>query len=462
MNFGSDLTITAGDRQLKPVGFTACGAPKYDLSNPIKLPAPGVSSADDRLVLEPGHYGETYTTLQCYDLASGRRIWSYPDNFNGVHGSHNACPPAVGMIRGSYGPCGSVKLPPPLGNVWVIPTNVGEWHLLTEDGYYLAKLFEGDPLKVEFPKEAVPGADMSHAPPGSGGEDFGGSVTLGQDGKLYLQSGKTAFWNLEVTGLDTVTALPGGAVSLNDADVARAGKIREDQLQASAGTKRLAVKKGSATFTGNINEDFKTAEIVSFKKQPGTGVRAAALWDNSNLYLAWDVEDDTPWINGAETPESLYLGGDTVDFQLASDPKADPKRTKPALGDLRLSIGNFKGAPVAVIYRPVAKDKAPKAFSSGVVKEYVVDNVQTLTDLSIKVAKHGKSYVVEAAVPLTTLGLPPSSQTLRGDFGVTYGDAAGQRTRLRNYWSNQHTGLVDDAVFELMLEPENWGELSFQ
>ncbi len=462
MSFGSNLTITAEDRQLKPVGFTACGAPKYDLSNPIKLPAPGVASADDRLVLEPGRYGETHTTFQCYDVASGKRRWSYPDNFNGVHGSHNACPPTVGMIRGSYGVCGSVKLPPPLGNVWVIPTNVGEWHLLNEDGYYLAKLFEGDPLKVEFPKEAVPGADMSHCPPGSGGEDFGGNVALGPDGKLYLQAGKTAFWNLEVTGLESVTALPGGALTLNDADVAHAGKIREEQLQAGAGTKRVAVKRGAVAFTGNFNDDFKPAEILSFKKQAQSAVRAAALWDDANLYLAWDVEDDTPWVNGAEVPESMYVGGDTVDFQMATDPKADPKRGQPMLGDLRLSIGNFKGAPVAVLYRPVAKDKAPKTFSSGVVKEYVVDNVQILTGLTIKVAKRGKGYVVEAAVPLATLGLATNPQTLRGDFGVTYGDAAGHRTRLRNYWSNQHTGLVDDAVFELQLEPKNWGELNFQ
>src|SRR5207302_124512 len=29
MNFGPHLTITAGDRQFKPTGFTACGAPRY-------------------------------------------------------------------------------------------------------------------------------------------------------------------------------------------------------------------------------------------------------------------------------------------------------------------------------------------------------------------------------------------------------------------------------------------------
>jgi len=43
----------------------------------------------------------------------------------------------------------------------------------------------------------------------------------------------------------------------------------------------------------------------------------------------------------------------------------------------------------------------------------------------------------------------------------THGDPSGTRTRLRSYWSNQHTGIVDDAVFELMMEPKNWGTIQF-
>ena len=57
---------------------------------------------------------------------------------------------------------------------------------------------------------------------------------------------------------------------------------------------------------------------------------------------------------------------------------------------------------------------------------------------------------------------PKRDKAVAGDFGVIHGDPAGKRTRLRTYWSNQHTGIVDDAVFELMLAPKNWGEVSFQ
>ncbi len=463
MNLGPDLGFTAGNRLFRPVGFTACGAPKYDLTVSTKLPAPGMASADGSLVLQPGAYGETHAVLNCFDIGSGKKRWSYPDNFNGVHGSHNACPPQMGMIRGSYGPTGSVKLPEPIGNVWVLPTNVGEWHILTEDGFYLTRLFEGDPMKMKWPDAAVPGADMSHCPPGMGGEDFGGSISQGPDGKLYIEAGKTAYWNLEVAGLETVKALAGTSVQISEKDVAEAQKFHDQQLQAAVGTRRLSLKKFTPKSTGNLDQDFAGAEIIRFQKSDETAVRAAAARDDENLYVAWDVRDQTPWVNGAEQPENLYLSGDTVDFQLGTDANADAKRDQASAGDLRVSIGNFKGTPMAVIYRPVAnknKPRTPKTFSSGVIKEYVVADVAVVQDAKIKLTKRNDGYVIEAAIPLAALEFTPSAgQTFHGDFGVTYGDLAGQRTRLRSYWNNQHTGIVDDAVFELMLEPKNWGDL---
>jgi sugar lactone lactonase YvrE len=468
LSVGDDLSLYAskGDKEalrIKVAGFTACGAPKYDLARPEHIPARGIPSPDNKILLTGNGGGSHYDMFRAYDLGSGRLLWEYPNTFAGVHGSHDAPPPETGLIRGSLGVVGTGRLPDPVGSIWVINSNVGEWHVLSAEGFYLARLFQGDPLKVRFPDEAVPGAVMDNAPPGLGGEDFGGSMAQGTDGKIYLQAGKTGLWNLEVTGLDGVRRLPGGQVSISPADVRTAQALREQYLQARTGTRRLAVKRLSAKLAGNFDNDFPGAEMVQFQKQDNSEVRARAAWDERNLYLAWDVRDPTPWLNGAQTPEMLYLHGDTVDFQLGTDPAADKNRDKPVEGDLRLSIGNFRGTPTAVLYRPVSARKHPKVFSSGVIKEYRVDSVEVLEDVEIKVAKRGDGYVVEAAVPLGVLGLRPADKlTLRGDFGATHGDTAGRRTRLRTYWNNQHTGIVDDAVFELMLEPKNWGELEFR
>ena len=83
-------------------------------------------------------------------------------------------------------------------------------------------------------------------------------------------------------------------------------------------------------------------------------MRSAAAWDDQNLYLAWDVRD--AHARGSmprQVPEQMYTSGDTVDFQLGTDPKADKKRDEAVEGDLRLSIGNFQGQPTAVLYRKV-------------------------------------------------------------------------------------------------------------
>jgi hypothetical protein len=209
--------------QFKPVGWTACGAPLYDIAHPTPLPAFGKSSADGRLLLQWD--GSVFT---CWDAAAARARWTYPGVSEGLrenneapkpHPSAGGDPvtpaPVEGRIFGARGACGCVKLPAPLGNVWVIPTQSGEWHLLTEDGFYLSRLFESDPAKIQWPANATPGADMSHASPAAIHAPFGGSVTLGADGKVYVQAGQTAFWNLELTGLETVQALPGGRVTLS-------------------------------------------------------------------------------------------------------------------------------------------------------------------------------------------------------------------------------------------------------
>jgi hypothetical protein len=168
-------------------------------------------------------------------------------------------------------------------------------------------------------------------------------------------------------------------------------------------------------------------------------------------------------VNGAVDPAQIYACGDTVDFQIGTDRSAPADRGKPVKGDLRLSIGNLQGEPVAVLYRFVADDQArARTFSSGVVQGYRVDSVEVLRNATVQVKVGAGQYVVEATVPLATLGLNPvAGDVYRGDFGATHGTPSGDDTRLRTHWANQQTGLVDDVVFELQITPANWGDLAF-
>ena len=156
----------------------------------------------------------------------------------------------------------------------------------------------------------------------------------------------------------------------------------------------------------------------------------------------------------------MIIGLLTIQMHLHGIGSLKDKRriVKSLIGRLK-SRFNFSVSEVA------AQDRilSPKTFSSGVIANFVVADVHVIKDAKIEVKIRKNGYIVEAAIPLTALGLEPADGwTTTGDFGVTYGDPKGQDTVLRTYWSNQATGIVNDEVFELKLEPGNWGELIFE
>lgn len=422
-------------------------------------------SWDGKTLLVHERVPELGLVWACYTADGTRRLWDYPNTFHGVHGSHKAPPPTPGLIRGAFGIVGAATLPEPVGNVWVINSNVGEWHVLNEDGFYVTRLFEGDPFKRRWPKQAVPGAIMDTVPCGGGAEDFGGSVIQGKDGVLYIQSGQQAYWNLKTMGWDKIVALPGGTVEIAAEEVELAKKFRAEALQKARGKPILVAKRLTPTFTGDLSKDFADCQIAEYQKQAGAEVKTAVAWDAKNLYVGWEVRDGTPWINKAGEAPMMYAGGDSVDLQFGTNPDADPERTKEEKGDIRINIGPFKDEATAVIYRRVSDTKKPRVFSSGVVAAYPVDYVAVLGSAKIHVDADAKRkrYVVEVALPLADLGLKPEAGLkIRGDFGAMHSDATGQNAVLRTYWSRQDTGLVDDVVFELQATPKNWGEILFR
>jgi len=457
--------------QINLNGFTACGAPKWDLEHLRELN--GVWSMDLRNAsfgMLPSKDDRLLVTVEandfkCYDLAhDSKLLWSYPNTFFSVHGSHAAPPPVPGLTRGAFGLIGTFKTPE-TGTVWTINGNCGEWYLLNEKGYYLAHLFQGDSLKVHFPETAVPGVDMTETPCGAGGEDFGGSLIQGLDGKVYVESGAHSYRNVLVTGFEKVAAFSCGKIEIKPEELALARAQQEAQMQAAVGTKQIDVKRLTPVFTGNINADFKGVMQTSFQKSADSAVRVAAAWDDQALYLAWDVTDNTPWVNGATEEAQMYVGGDTVDFQFGSDTKASAKRGDAVAGDFRLSIGNFHGKPTAVLYRAVSEVKKPKSFTSGLVARYQMDYVDVVPEAKITatVRPDKKGYIVEASIPWSALGFTPvPGVKYHGDIGATHGNASGARTSLRTYLSNQETGLVNDVVYELKMVPKNWGDFVFE
>lgn len=478
MPMNQKLSFAGGQYRIDVTGWTACGAPEYDLSKATLMPSPddlnrrgggaaqrSMISADNNYVIYNGHYGVNHSDFPVYDIRTGKKVFAYPNNYVGVHGGHNAPPVQRGLISGAYDIVGTIKQPAPLDNLFVIGTDKGEWHLLSSSGYYVSKLFEGNPIDIKWPEQAIPGANINTTPPGMGSEDFGGSVILANDGTMYVQHGKTAFINSKVSGLDTVKVLGKGTFKITPEDTLLAQGFKTKYLSVGAEKKLYAVKKKTVVFQDNPNKEFGSPEM-KYGENPNS-ISTWMAYDDNNLYVAWRVADKTPWVNGSTGYENIYAGGDTVDLQIGTDPDADAKRNEAARGDLRLSIGNLGGADTAVLYRKVSDEKAPKTFYSGTRKDgYAMELVKKLESVTIKTrVEKGEypSYLVQATIPLKDLGLSPQAGlVLHGDVGVTYSDPEGKDTNMRVYWSNKSTGIVADEVEELRMQPALWGEFSFE
>jgi len=133
-------------------------------------------------------------------------------------------------------------------------------------------------------------------------------------------------------------------------------------------------------------------------------------------------------------------------------------------GDLRLLIP-AQGEPlepVVTLYRHRVPDapEAGKATFSSPGRSEVVDEVLRLEDAQVAVRPDAaqRRYAVEVAVPWSELGAAPQAGTrLTADFGVLFGDAGGETTIERSYWSNRSVNFTSDVPGEAMLYPNFWG-----
>jgi len=425
---------------IKPKGFLANGVPDYPtLDEAIAQAVPvsltpgykrsGVATVRDRF----GRFlFNSDPEMNAY-AADGRHLWSYANQWSDVHGSHDAPLPEPGVMQGVMAFLGIAPLDDS-ADVFFVNGNHGRCFTLTSDGLYLDEAFVD--VRVSYLKNEYR----------LGGEIFGGS--FGRDaksGKYYVQIGHGPYRIYELTGFDNVKRVSGKLT------------VTKDQIAAAErqNLRQVAAKQHAkvASIPGSIAWD----KSGKFKTQ----LDLAA--DATHLHLTWRVQDASPWINNGRDWTKLFATGDTVDFQFACDPKADPKSREPVIGDKRLLIAPHEGKPLAVLYshrQPGGKN--PVEFTSP-WRGAKVDDVQQLTEAKIEVKTDANGYTVKASLALSDLGLTiKPGEKLRADFGVTFGDAAGMDTNLRSYWSNLSTGLVDDIPGEIMLSPNLWGEVELK
>jgi len=436
---------------LQPDGFHPSGAPHYPRLNdacaagvPIDLPGCQVETTVDRfgnLICNSDPYMKSFAP-------DGRLLWRYANRWSNVHGSHNAPLPETGVLQGSLFFLGCARLDD-RSDLFIVNGNHGRFFALTSDGLYVDEMFKD--VRLGGSRDAYY----------IGGECFGGYFARsGKDGDYYLQTGGDGYRVFRLHGLQDARRAE-GTVRVSPEQLAAAERNRARRLAEAQKPKDAVAKPvGKPLLIDGKENDWPRESTLDWDRNGRFPVKVKCGFDAENLYLFYDVADESPWANNGKDWTTLFKTGDSVDLQLGTDPGAPPDRRGPVPGDLRLLIAPFEGQPLAVLYRHrVPGAKNPVTFTCPWRSE-TVDVVRRIDGARIAVAKEKDRYRVEAAIPLADLGLKDvAGRKFKADFGVIYGDPEGTVNQLRSYWSNTATGLVNDVPGEIMLSPNLWGSL---
>ena len=469
--------------QFSPSSFTDSDIPRYDL-NRGKLLAEGVlppaSSGGNQVLASPD--GWTVITLgmkpfSAYSISGAKNgvpMWSYPNLWPGLHASHKAPKPdhrgeLIGPTRllGGF----MVSKSSDVGKLWAVNGNHGNIYLFTEDGLFVATLFEDMRIGNRW---VMPVAERGMSLNGItlSDENFWPTITQMQDGQIYLvDGGRSALIRLD--GIENIHRLKDIplSVSTTDLEKSRTYLMKSEAVrQKNIGNTSLSVMISNvAPVVDGKLDDWSKATWADIDK---SGVKAyfnantkpydiqgAMTVAGDRLYVAYRTGDEKLLKNSGEMPVAPFKTGGALDLMIGTNPEANSGRQEPVPGDLRLLVTMVNKKPWAMLYRAVvhgtpAKDQVP--FSSP-WRTITFDKVEDVTS-QIQLAGTEGNY--EISVPLATLGLNVrDGLSVKGDIGILRGE--GDQTTARIYWSNKATGITADVPSEAMLTPALWGTFKF-
>jgi len=409
-----------------------------------------------------------YSPYSLTGVLKGEPRWSYPNMWPGLHASHEAPVPdfpgeLIGVTRllgGPITPRGS-----DVGPILAFNGNMGPMFLLTADGLFVATLFKdvrtGKPWTMPV---AERGMLLNEVAPHD--ENFWPSITQTADGLVYVQDGARSSL-VRVDNLESLRRLPPQPLTISAVDLATAREVQTRnelarQQAMGSGTLKVAFGTPAPTVDGKLDDwqgtewatvDLRgTAANFNSDSKPYS-VQAAARIADDRLHLAWRTTEKDLLRNSGENAIAPFKTGGCLDLMVGTDAGADPKRTNPVAGDLRLLITRVKDQTRAVLYRAVVPGTAKPVPFSSPWRTITLDRVD---DISAQVEFATSAGLFEVSVPLAVLEWKPKPGTaVKADLGILRGD--GSTTLQRVYWSNKGTAIVSDVPSEAQLTPALWG-----
>ena len=417
------------------------GLPRYDFAEPAELPF-AARNQFDPIWVDP-HDGSLYQNSfaeERGDVAFGRwsrdgeRLWGIPGTLFWKK-TLSMPKPGVGQMYGLTAGLGVA------GEFTGAAMYYSGYHLLTRDGLYVGMLMNPPATEGLGPNKVLV-------------ELFTGQlVRLTDSGRYLLLTGDQDGRIMEVHGLDTIKRLPGGTWRMTPEKAERVAAAQRKLRQQKSRGETLIIHRGE--------HQLNSAEPIRRETEDGASVAIRAAHDADNLYLRYDVSAPAALTNNISDPQTIFLGGNCIDLQLAANPAAPADRTEPAPGDQRLLITRQGGKTLAVRYTPNAPDAEgdPIVFDSPVDEE-TFDRIQVIDNVKLDYKSSDNGFTATATIPLDVLSFAPAAGTgVQMDVGYIFGDKAGRNALKRVYWSNNgfEANVVNDLPDESRLNPEHWG-----
>ena len=471
----------AGVTVFKPEYFKENGAPVYTLDS-IKtyrdLTSGGyeiypLDGTDDFIKINTLYAirDRGFNEISSYRINAAGKIsqnWYIESKYPGVHGSHYALiPERNSEVIGPIKTLGDVEVNNE--RVFAVRGNYGCDYMFTTDGIQVCTLFKDVrrpaalmPASVE---EAI-GMDLSDLT--EGGEPFSGIMTKQDDGKVRLLTSiaRGAGLVVEVRGLETIKRIKPVTINatMDEMNNARFYTEPVEKVNTDNNTQEdsgITIKKvsGSMTIDGDIS-DWQGTSTVDIAGAAESG-KVRLAYDDEKLYAFFDVKDNSPMVNGGSNFEKLFKTGDVADIFLSP---SGNKNADPADGDMRISLSEMNGKPIAILYKQKDSSTDGSFFYNynSPVGSVDFDMVKVLSEAEVSIVKSVAGYTIEAAIPFDAIGMTVSDDMkITGDVGIVASDEAGTINTARIYYYNKDTGLVSDLPGEARFYPDKWGGMKF-
>jgi DNA-binding beta-propeller fold protein YncE len=452
-DISADLTIWLnGGHKLKPVSIQPNGQPVYDAAK-IEATFLTGTPAGRALYLWLDPDGSIYTLAngQSPSLVKwspeGKMEWGYP-YLEQWQKSLGLPPVRAGRLWGTTGPLGVA------GDVFGNMTYFGVCHLFLRNGIYVAAIGKDGRTAASSDMEML-------QPEGQGGSMVRLVTKPGSAPRTFILAGGQDSRVTEVLGLDTIQPLPEWKFTLSEEEAKIASDAITDFNAKNASSQKLVLSKGL--------DSLKNAALIPRDVDGARGFKAAAAYDEKNLYVSYEVTSPAELINANTEPKLLFKAGNCLDIQIAADSSADPARKTPVPGDVRLLVTRQLGADgkkpetYAVLFRPKVKGFSgePIVLTSPTGKESF-DEINIVQGVDLKYTKTPSGFTAVATIPLELLGVTLKAGTpVRMDLGYIFGNEFGTSAMARAYLKNRSfsANVLKDVPNESRLEPAEWDEV---